>query len=133
MEQGTPIELAAGQEARNINVALTGAVVDSRGQPATDYTAVIFAEDEARWVFPSRFIRAARPDQRGAFTVRGLPPARYLGVAARSIPEGSWTNPQFLERLVPYAERPRLVPAKICGSHSEFACFAKPPRPVVQH
>ena len=27
---------------------LTGAVVDSRGQPATDYTAVIFAEDEAQ-------------------------------------------------------------------------------------
>ena len=84
---------------------LTGAVVNSRGQQATDYTAVIFAEDEARWVFPSRFIRAARPDQRGAFTVRGLPPARYLGVATQSIPEGSWTNPQFLERLVPYAER----------------------------
>ena len=87
---------------------LTGAVVDARGQPATGYTAVIFAEDEARWVFPSRFIRATRPDQRGAFVVRGLPPARYFALAAQSIPEGSWTNPQFLERLVPFAERFQL-------------------------
>ncbi len=115
MEQGTPIELAVGQEVRDINVALprggvlTGLLFDPFGDPVTGATvrALRFRYTSGTWRL-SPIGRGNQTDDRGAFAVRGLPPARYLALAAQSIPEGSWTNPQFLERLVPFAERFQL-------------------------
>ena len=72
---------------------LSGTARDARGRSTTDYTVVIFPEDPALRVFPSRFVRSGRPNQDGEFAVSGLPPARYLAYAAQAIPRGAWTNP----------------------------------------
>ena len=78
---------------------LTGAVLDARGNPVQDYVVVVFAEDEGRWSFPTRFISTGRPDQAGRFRIRGLPPERYAAVAVEYLEPGEELNPGTLERL----------------------------------
>jgi protocatechuate 3,4-dioxygenase beta subunit len=79
--------------------SVTGAVTDDRGQPVSDYAAVIFAEDRAKWGFLSRYVMLARPDQQGAFEAKPLPPGKYLAAAVSYIEDGEQTNPETLERL----------------------------------
>lgn len=95
-----------GEAVNGLQVVLTakaasvaGSATDDRGQPVTDYAAVIFAEDSARWGFMSRYLALARPDQQGAFEVKSLPPGKYLAAAVAYIEDGEETNPETLERL----------------------------------
>lgn len=83
---------------------LSGSVRDSKGQPAKDYVLVIFAEDAKLWGGQSRFIRTARPNQDGNFSLKGLPPGRYLGSAIDSLETGSQNDPALLEKLRPKAK-----------------------------
>lgn len=108
----TPIEVKGTEEISGLEIVVTnrtsqviGTVMDDRGQLSRDYTVVIFADDRERWQFPSRFIQTGRPDQEGLFKVQGLPPATYLAIAADYIPQGAWTDPEFLDRLQPRAFR----------------------------
>jgi len=102
----TGVSFKPGENVSGVQVVLTtrassvnGTVTDDRGQPVTDYAAVIFAEDSAKWGFMSRFITMARPDQQGAFQAKQLPPGRYLAIAVDYIEDGEQTNPETLERL----------------------------------
>ena len=83
---------------------LTGVALDALGRATTDYTVVIFPEDVNLRVFPSRFVRSARPNQEGAFEISGLPPSRYLAYAAQAIPRSAWTNLEYLAGIAPAAE-----------------------------
>ncbi|RPH60987.1 MAG: hypothetical protein EHM89_07990, partial [Acidobacteria bacterium] len=78
---------------------LSGTVVDLRGNPIKDYVVVVFAEDNVHWIPQTRFIRTGRPDQDGRFTIRGLPPERYLAVAVEYLEPGEETSPETLEQL----------------------------------
>jgi len=69
------------------------------GAAAKDYSVIVFADDPARWVFPTRYVRSLRGSQQGTFTVRGLPPGGYLAVAVNYLEEGEGTDPEFLARL----------------------------------
>ena len=84
---------------------LKGRAVDADGRSTTDYTVVIFPEETHLRLFPSRFVRTARPDQDGAFSISGLPPSQYLAFAAPAIPEGSSSNPEFLASVAPSSAR----------------------------
>jgi protocatechuate 3,4-dioxygenase beta subunit len=102
----TGLNFKPGETITGVQVVLTtkttsvnGTVTDDKGQPVTDYAAVIFAEDSAKWGFMSRYITMARPDQQGAFQARQLPPGRYLAIALDYIEDGEQTNPETLERL----------------------------------
>ena len=83
---------------------LTGVALDATGRPTTDYTVVVFPEEANLRVFPSRFVRSARPNQEGAFEISGLPASRYLAYAAQAIPRSAWTNLEYLAGLAPAAE-----------------------------
>ena len=74
------------------------------GQTVKDYVVVIFPDDEKLWGGQSRFVRAARPNQDGAFDVKGLPPAKYLAVAVDSLETGAQSDPEVLGRLKPRAK-----------------------------
>jgi protocatechuate 3,4-dioxygenase beta subunit len=100
------INFKPGESLSGVQVVLTaksstvsGSVTDARSQPVTDYAAIIFAEDSAKWGFMSRYVHMARPDQQGAFQVKELPPGRYLAAAVDYLEEGEETNPETLERL----------------------------------
>ena len=108
----TPIVFSRQMPTTGLQILLTdrltevvGTAADAVGRPTTDYTVVIFPEDAALRVFPSRFVRSARPNQDGEFSLSGLPPSRYLAYAAQAVPRGAWTNLEFLAEIAPAAER----------------------------
>ena len=100
----TPMEFPPGQTFGGVQVVLTktiaslsGAVTDSRGNPALDATVVVFPADDKLWTFQSRFIRAARPDQDGRYRIEPLPsPQQYLVVAIQGLEDGQAGDPEFL-------------------------------------
>jgi hypothetical protein len=96
----------AAFEGRRFEVAMTrrptevtGTVRDIRGRPATDFVAVIFADERERWTPYTTAIATAHPDAENRFTVRSLPPGRYLAAAVDSLLPGEERNPSTLERL----------------------------------
>jgi hypothetical protein len=99
-----PLDVAPGQTVTGLRVVLTerstdvnGRVSDPRNNPVTDATVVIFPADEDKWGYQTRFIRAARPDQDGRFTIGGLPPfERYLAIAVQGLEDGQAGDPEFL-------------------------------------
>jgi hypothetical protein len=76
---------------------VSGGVSDDRGGVALDATVIAFADDPGKWGPHSRFIESARPDQRGRFTIRGLPPGRYLAIAVGYLEPGEERDPDVLE------------------------------------
>ncbi|MGE5358221.1 MAG: carboxypeptidase regulatory-like domain-containing protein [Bacteroidales bacterium] len=108
----TPLELRGREEVRGLQVVLTaratqvsGSVTDAAGRPAIDYSVIVFAEDAARWTYPSRFLATARPDQQGHYRVANLPAGRYLAVALAYVEEGQSEDPDYLESLRPFATK----------------------------
>lgn len=102
----SPIEFRGAEEAAGVRVVLTsrsteitGGVTDDRARPITDYTAIVFAEERAKWGPHTRFIAVGRPDQDGRYRVADLPPGDYLAVAVEYVQTGEWYDPDFLERI----------------------------------
>jgi hypothetical protein len=101
----TPMEFTR-EDIRGLEILLTsragairGTVVSATGEPVRDYAVVVFADDRARWAYPSRYLALARPDQKGGFEAKGLPPEQYLVIALPSVEGSGWQDPEFLERL----------------------------------
>jgi hypothetical protein len=80
------------------NIASVTGLVTDAGKPVAECVVLVFAEDATKWAFPSRFITAARPDAKGAFTASGLLPGDYLAIAVPSIQGQDWQNPATLEQ-----------------------------------
>jgi hypothetical protein len=107
------LEFGPSQEIRGAEVVITNRVTEVTGtvtarndEPTGDYTVVIFPDDEPKWAFPSRYVRAARPDQQGVFKIPALPPHdRYLAVAVNYLEEGEAGDPEFLRLVRPDAAR----------------------------
>lgn len=76
-------------------------------------TVVVFPDDPAKWTGTSRFIKTARPNADGQFSIRGLPPhSRYVAIALDFIEPGETQNSEFLQR------------AKTAASAASFALSA---------
>ncbi len=106
----TPYEFFGGGDVGGLEIVLTdkitqidGSVTDSRGAAIREYAVVVFASDSTRWGSRSRFVRAGRPDQDGRFQIKGLPPGSYLVSAVEYLEQGSESDPDLLERLLPGA------------------------------
>lgn len=93
--QGKPVEVVVTQNATE----LRGSVADASGRAVTNYVAVAFADDQRQWMSLSRRVVSVRPDQQGRFTIRGLPPGRYLVAVVNYLPAGQEKEPRVLERL----------------------------------
>jgi carboxypeptidase family protein len=113
-----PIDVRHGETLNGVRVVLTnrpthlrGALMDEKKQPA-DGTVVIFPEETSRWREDSRTVRAARPDQKGEFSIKGLPAGKYLIAAAEYVQDGQWYDPEFLADLRPRAQRLSLAEAE---------------------
>jgi hypothetical protein len=78
---------------------LSGAVTDERGKPVLDATVVVFPANRERWAYLSRYIRTARPDTNGRFSIKNMPPGEdYLIIAVQNLESGQGTDPEFLAR-----------------------------------
>ena len=94
--QSTGLQIVVSDKVSDIN----GKVTTARGDVTRDYTVVIFADDPAKWAFPSRFVKTARADQQGQFRVKALPPdTHYLAIAVDYLEDGEGGDPQFLEQI----------------------------------
>jgi protocatechuate 3,4-dioxygenase beta subunit len=94
-------------EATSRTTEITGGVSAANGSALKDYTVVVFAEDSQLWSLPmTRWVTGARPDaQEGRFRIRSMPPGSYYAVAVDYIEQGSWGDPELLERLKTRAKR----------------------------
>ena len=100
-----PIEIGSAQKLSNVTVVLTsmqteinGTVLNDRSMPVTDVTVLAFPTDSALWQPFARQIVTVRPDQNGAFRLRGLPPGSYYLAAADPTEPGEWFDSIFLEQ-----------------------------------
>lgn len=105
-----PISFTGAEVVDNLTVVLTtdktvlaGRAVDADGKPVSEYTVIVFPDNPSQWQAWSRYMQTARPDQNGEFRVQGLPPARYLAAAVRSVQQNEWLDNEYLERLRPLA------------------------------
>jgi hypothetical protein len=102
-----PIDFLPGQDVSDVEVELTntppqvtGLVTDARGNPAKDYTVLLFSRDPEHWIGTTRHVATARPDQEGRFTVRSLAPGDYYAVALEAMDAMERGNPEFLEAQI---------------------------------
>lgn len=98
----TPLDFATDVDGLEIELTqrlttVSGGVSDDRGGVALDATVIAFGDDPGKWGPHSRFIESARPDQQGRFTIRGLPPGRYLAIAVGYLEPGEERDPDLLE------------------------------------
>jgi carboxypeptidase family protein len=82
---------------------ITGSVRDGRGEPVADYVLVAFPENTRLWGAQSRFVQTTRPNQNGTFSIKGLPPGRYLAAVVPALENGLQNDPAVLEQLRPRA------------------------------
>ena len=55
---------------------------------------VVFAEDAKLWGTQSRFVQTTRPNQNGKFSMKGLPPGRYLSAVVPALENGITERPR---------------------------------------
>jgi hypothetical protein len=113
-----PVDVRHGETLDGVRIVLTnrptqlrGAVLDEKKQPA-DGTVIVFPEESSRWREDSQTVRAARPDQRGEFSIKGLPAGQYLIAAVDYVQDRQWYDPEFLAELRPRAQRLSLADAE---------------------
>jgi protocatechuate 3,4-dioxygenase beta subunit len=124
---GKPVDVRDGSRASGVQIVLSnrltmvsGQVTDGGGTPPANCTVVVFADDAERWFPGSRFVRAVRPDARGRYEIKGLPPAGYFAVAVDYVTEFMWNDPDYLESFRGRAVRftlgdgePQTIPLKL--------------------
>ena len=85
---------------------LSGIVSDDRGKPVLDATVVIFPANRELWTYSSRYVRTARPDTNGKYSLRSMPPSDdYLIIAVQNLEQGQGSDPEFLSRAAEDAKR----------------------------
>jgi hypothetical protein len=101
-----PIEVKASQNVSGVTVTftdkeseLTGTIVDDKGQPAADYTIILYAADREFWTPGSRRIFSQRPGTDGRFTFRNMAPGDYRIAPVLDPEPGTWFDPGFLQQL----------------------------------
>jgi protocatechuate 3,4-dioxygenase beta subunit len=93
----------------NRPASVEGQVTDANGAATTEGTVILFADDSGKWFENSRYVRAARPDQKGRYEIKGMPPGVYLGVALDYVPDRIWNDPEYLESIRRYAQKVALT------------------------
>ena len=116
MGEAAPDEGKAGEELSGIQIVLSdrvtsvsGQLADEKGSAISDATVVVFAADAEKWFDGSRYVRAARPDAQGQYTIKGLPPGDYLAVAMDYVQDGMWNDPEYLESIRRYGQKLALT------------------------
>lgn len=91
---------------------ITGAITTAMGEPAPDYTLIIFPADRRYWTPGARRMQSARPGTDGQFAFRNLPPGDYRIATVVDPEPGSWTDPGYLAELEAVSLRVSLGPGE---------------------
>jgi len=63
------------------NLSTVQGTVTDANKPIAECQVIVFSYDSLKWAYPSRHVMMARSDEKGQFTVTGLPPGNYLAIA----------------------------------------------------
>jgi hypothetical protein len=102
-----PLEIRAGESPSFLvtftdrTSELSGSILDPAGQPSTDYFVVVVSADRRHWRTLSRRIASTRPDDRGRFVFRNLPPGEYRLAATTDLVARDLQDVAALEALLP--------------------------------
>jgi hypothetical protein len=99
---------------------ITGSVRDGRGQPVMDYVLIAFPEDANLRGAQSRYVQTTRPNQNGIFSLKGLPPGRYLAAVVPSLENGVQNDPAVLDQLRPRARSFALAEGQMLNLNLEM-------------
>ncbi len=112
----TGIDFTQGAKIGNVEVVLSqrmptlsGSVIDSRDKPVSEYVVVAFAADPSKWGYQTRYVRTARPNQEGRYSLTGLPPEEYFVVALDYVEAGEETDAEQLEKWKALSTRVTLA------------------------
>jgi hypothetical protein len=83
--------------------SLSGALIDAAGRPMSGLRVLLFSANPDHWVPSSRRVHNAAVDDRGAYSVSGLPAGEYLLVALTEVERQALYEPSYLEQFVPFA------------------------------
>jgi hypothetical protein len=83
----------------------------------------VFADEPEKWGPHSRFIESARPDQQGRFTIRSLPPGRYVAIAVGYLEPGEERDPDVLEKWRPHGTLFTLLEGEAHGLDLRLSAF----------
>ena len=91
---------------------VSGRVVNARKEPVGQYVvAVLPTASELRYV-GSRYVRLARPDERGEFQAGMLPPGDYVVAAVDALADAALHDPEVVRHLLEAGRRVTLDPAE---------------------
>ena len=119
---------------------VSGSVSDAKNGVALDATVIVFADDPGKWVAHSRFIETARPDQKGRFTIHGLPAGKYVAIAVGYLEPGEERDPDLLEEWRPRGTRFTLTEGEVhavdltlsSGADRDVAAISRPEGFVIE-
>jgi hypothetical protein len=83
----------------NRRAALSGTILDERGDPAAGYVILVYPTDEKYWTNTSRRMLLAWPTPDGRFTVQGIQAGEYRLAMLLDPESGAWWDPAFLRGL----------------------------------
>jgi hypothetical protein len=118
------IDISVDRVPKDIVVTLTdtwqdisGRVTNTENAGVSDYTMLVFPADEAYWLFNSRRVATAQPDNDGHYQLGGpgpafLPPGDYYLAAVTDASKDEQYDPAFLRSLIPSAIRLALAPGQ---------------------
>ena len=82
---------------------LSGSLIDPRGQPSTGYFVVVIPADRRYWLPQTRRIASTRPDAKGQFLFRSLPPGEYRIAATTDLVPADLRDGTALDALLPHS------------------------------
>jgi len=102
----TGIDFQSGRVVENIDVVYTrkvtrfsGELSDARGAVPEGAWVVLLPGDESKWTPRSRYVRATRPGEKGAFRMTAVPFDDYVIVGVTGLEDGQWADPDFLRAV----------------------------------
>jgi hypothetical protein len=78
---------------------ISGTARGNGAEPVTDYAVVVLPQQPVDGQAATRYTRFLRPDEAGAFTLRGLPIGDYVAAAAPALEPGSEWDPAIQKRV----------------------------------
>ncbi len=101
-----PIEFRYGQEEPGMRLVFSDLTTQIRGivqigsrDVMHGYAVVAFSVNPSTWFPRSRHVALQRPNLRGQFVIRGLPPGEYFLIATRTMDDGDLGNKLALQQL----------------------------------
>lgn len=101
-----PIDMDYGQVMDGFDVILTdvfttvsGTVEIEKRDLAQAYAVIVFPSTSLNWTLGSRYVKLTYLDDKGTFSIRGLPPSEYFVAVTRDFDESDLGTLDVLDRL----------------------------------